>query len=58
MKKNKPNSKSPYEPQTLPGMKYIPQGYEPIGFSNPTEFKESDLAYRIYKKQRAYYDNE
>lgn len=47
--KNK--SKSPYEPQSLPGMGYEPQGYEPRRI-NPEELKKSDLAYQIMEKQR------
>lgn len=50
MKKNK-NSKSPYEPQSLPGMKYISQGYEPRKFTQE-EINKSDLAYQIMEKQR------
>jgi hypothetical protein len=46
--KNK--SKSPYEPQSLPGMGYEPKGYEPRKFSQE-EINKSDLAYQIYKKQ-------
>jgi hypothetical protein len=52
----KMNNKSPYQPRLLPGMKRKPRGYEPKGIK-PEDFKKSDLAYRIGKKQRAYYDN-
>lgn len=44
-------SKSPYEPQSLPGMGYESQGYEPRKI-NPEELKKSDLAYQIMEKQR------
>lgn len=56
MEKNQMKNKSPYEPRPLPGKEYEPQGYEPRVIK-PEEFKNSDLAHQIYKKQRAYYDN-
>lgn len=43
-------SKSPYEPQSLPGMKYIPQGYEPRGIQ-PEDLK-NELHIQIYEKQK------
>lgn len=49
MKNN--DNKSPYEPQSLPGMRYEPQGYEPRKFTKK-EVKSGDLAYRIMEKQR------
>ncbi len=49
--KNKSNSKSPYEPQPLPGMEYESQGYEPRRI-NREKFEKSQLHYQIYKKQR------
>jgi hypothetical protein len=49
MKKN--NDKSGYEPQSLPGMRYDPQGYEPRKFTKE-EINKSDLAYQIIEKQR------
>jgi hypothetical protein len=43
-------SKSPYEPQSLPGMGYEPQGYEPRHIKS--EDLKNELHLQIYKKQR------
>lgn len=49
-------NKSPYEPQSLPGMEYEPQGYEPRRIT-PEEIKKSDLAHQIYEKQNRNREN-